>query len=136
MSEWTVDTLHEHILSLLVERDRAVQAALAAAEKAVQAALLAADRAVAKAENAAERRFESVNEFRSTLSDQASQFVTRQEHQVALDALSEKVDDLRNRERTQSGHASGVTDGWKLLVGAVALVATLITIFLTVRGAP
>lgn len=48
-----------------------------AQEKAVIAAMLSADRAVAKAEAASEKRFESVNEFRGTLSDQVRLFIPR-----------------------------------------------------------
>ena len=48
-------------------------------ERAVQAALAAAEKAVIKAETAAERRFASVNEFRQTLTDQATTFIPRNE---------------------------------------------------------
>jgi hypothetical protein len=57
----------------------AVAAALAAQERATNAAFTAANSAVSKAETANEKRLDSVNEFRSQLKDQASNFVTRTE---------------------------------------------------------
>ena len=95
----------DYIDRFLEERDRryterfeaqnaALNAAFLAADKAVQAALLAAEKAVIKAEVAAERRFESVNEFRGQLADQAKTFLPRQEYDVQHAALNDKVDAL------------------------------------------
>ncbi len=67
-------------LNLIVnERDRQYGQRFDAQEKAVAAALAAAKEAVVKAETAAEKRFDSVNEFRNTLKDQAGTFITRGE---------------------------------------------------------
>lgn len=68
MSEWTLETLKEYF------------------EQAIRSNALA----VLKAEDASEKRFESVNEFRAQLNDQATTFVTRRE----LEAVSEKIDRL------------------------------------------
>jgi hypothetical protein len=76
MNEWTVTTLKEHLDAMLAERDKQISLALTAAEKAVT-----------KAEVATEKRFESVNEFRLTLSDQTKTFVSRGELYAALMAL-------------------------------------------------
>jgi len=70
----------------------ATQTALTAAEKAVAAALAAADRAVSKAELAYEKRFESVNEFRATLTDQATKFASKAEVELANANLLDKID--------------------------------------------
>jgi hypothetical protein len=71
---------------------KALEAAMVAADKAVQAALLAAEKAVNKAEVAAERRFESVNEFRAQLGDQAKTFMPRSEYEVQHSALADKME--------------------------------------------
>lgn len=84
-------------------QQKAIADALVAAEKAVNKALEAADRAVMKAENSAEKRFESVNEFRTTLSDQAANFLTRSEAQSKIDAISERVGDIKTRLDTGDG---------------------------------
>ena len=105
VSGWTVDTLRAHIHGLLAEMDLryqqrfdaqqvAIGDARIAAEKAVQAALSAAKEAVNKAEDSNQRRFESVNEFRSTLSDQAQQFVSRAEITALLGGLTDRIDTL------------------------------------------
>lgn len=70
---------------------KSVEAAFAAANAAVNAALSAAEKAVTKAEIAAEKRFDSVNEFRGQLKDQTATFIPRQEAQVLVDNLTERV---------------------------------------------
>ncbi len=75
-TEWTVSTLKEHFDQLRASDQEAIAAALAAAEKAVT-----------KAEEASSKRFESVNEFRQTLSDQTATFLTRKEAMAALTAV-------------------------------------------------
>jgi hypothetical protein len=104
MSEWTVDTLKAHIEALLAEKDKQIALALTSAEKAVT-----------KAEAATERRFESVNEFRQTLSDQAGTFISRTE----FNALKERMD-------RESGHSGGLADGWKWLLGVAALAVPVV----------
>jgi hypothetical protein len=138
MSEWTVETLREHFLSLLKEsqlaneqrfndQTRAVDAALAAAEKAVEAALASAERATLKAEMAYNERFASVNEFRSQLTDQAATFITRHEFQ----SLCADVGKLVSRLDKLEGRTSGISAGWMLLGQIVAVVAALVAMFLS-----
>ncbi len=105
MSEWTVDTLKLHFEALLDQRDKQIALALSAAEKAVT-----------KAEAATEKRFDSVNEFRQTLSDQNKTF-----------ASTERVDSLTQRLDKIEGRSSGVSDGWKwlaLVIGVIIAAAT------------
>jgi hypothetical protein len=112
VSGWSVDTLRYHMQiqlegmrALLQERyetqTKAIEAAFLAQQTAMQTALLSAATAVTKAEVAAEKRFESVNEFRQTLSDQAATFMQRTEAETRMSTLSEKLDDAseRNTER-------------------------------------
>lgn len=122
-------SLLQHIKALLAEKDvrdqqrfdaqtTATQAALAAVKEATQAALTAAKEAVVKAENASEKRFEGVNEFRQTLSDQASTFISRSE----FNALKERLD-------RGEGRSGGLNDGWKWLL-AVAALAVPVVLFI------
>ncbi len=80
---------------IIVERDRLYQAQFLALEKQTILALSASDKAVTKAEMAAEKRFEGINEFRKTLSDQAAHFMPRLECIAKLDAFSVKLEDLK-----------------------------------------
>jgi uncharacterized membrane protein YfbV (UPF0208 family) len=126
-------SLLDHIRALLAEMDlryqqrfdaqgQALTAALLAAEKAVQTALIAAEKAVTKAETANEKRFESVNEFRKTLSDQTASFPSR----VELQALADRVSDLATRLDKTEGRSTGLNAGWGYLVGAIGVVGVII----------
>ena len=75
-----------------IAQQTAMRTALEAAEKAVQTALVSAEKAVGKAEVAAEKRFESVNEFRGQLTDQAATFLSRNEADTRIGSLAEKLD--------------------------------------------
>jgi hypothetical protein len=78
------ETQTKAIEAAFVASQTAMQTALTSAEKAVQTASTAAEKAVTKQEIATEKRFESVNEFRQTLTDQAGTFMTRGEAQASL----------------------------------------------------
>jgi Fe2+ transport system protein B len=73
---------------------KALDAAFKAAEQAVAVALSNAEKATQKAETAAERRFESVNEFRQSLSDQTQTFLPRQEYSVQHNSMAEQIQAL------------------------------------------
>ena len=103
-------------------QDKAVAVALVAAEKAVQAALLSAERAVGKAEIATEKRFESVNEFRGQLSDQASNLLSRTEYLAGHKALEEKIGLLRESQSSGTGASQAVANGWKYVLAAGTLL--------------
>ncbi len=118
-SSWTVNTLREYLeqridnlVTLLDERyltqTRAIDAAFAAQQAAVtagflvtertaQAGLTAATQASEKAEKAADKRFESVNEFRGQLADQAATLIGRAEYTVQYRALTDKMDSIADR---------------------------------------
>jgi|SRR6476646_172342 len=135
----------EHFTSMMAERDRryeqryeasqvalnaaltadrtAVAAALAAQDKNTQAALVAAKEAVIKAEVAAEKRFESVNEFRAQLSDQATTFMPRVEAEQRLRALAEKLDDLKGSSKAgASALFSYIVAGAGVVLAVLAFV--------------
>lgn len=114
---------------LMDERDRqyaqrfgaqqeALVATLTAAEKSVAAALASAKEAVTKAENAANDRFESVNEFRQTLSDQTRSFVSKD----AFDALEKQVNNNTSRLDQNSGADRGEVDTWAWIIALVAVL--------------
>lgn len=130
-------SLREHLLALMAEKDlrdqqrfdaqqQALTAALLAADTAVRAAQAAAEKAVAKAEAATEKRFESVNEFRQSLSDQTASFPSR----VELQALADRVADLATRMDRTEGKSTGLNAGWGYLLGALGLAVAVITLLL------
>jgi hypothetical protein len=138
---WTIDTLRTHF-TLLIEQiekkndyrfemqDKAIITALNAQEKAISAALNATEKAVSKAETAAEKRFESVNEFRGQLADQASTFLPRAEADARFCAIIEKVDTNTDNINSVRGRSGGLNAGWGYLTGAIALISVVVGLFM------
>jgi len=132
--------LRKYLEALLAEKDKrdqqrfaaqgeALAAALLAQEKAVATAMTAAEKAVTKAETANEKRFESVNEFRQTLSDQTASFPSR----VELQALAQRVTDLATRMDKTEGRSTGLSDGSKLLLQVVAVLIAAVGLYLALK---
>lgn len=115
-------------------------------KEAINAALVSADKAVLKAEVASEKRFESVNEFRATLSDQQRDLATKNEcdlrfkavedrltesmrtRQAQIEAVNMRVNELSEIMREQKGRGSGLNAGWGYLVGGLGVAATIVTL--------
>jgi len=113
--------LKEHIERLLSERDRQYAQRFDAQEKAVASALAAAKEAVLKAEAASDRRFESVNEFRQTLTDQAATFAPRAEVDLRFASLE------KDRDHS-AGRGAGLNAMWGYVVGAAGLVVAVVAL--------
>jgi hypothetical protein len=151
-SEWNVNTLKEYFNTTLNDykskvsdlrdsddlryqqrfdaQQKAVVDALLAAEKAVNAALASADRAVVKAETAAEKRFESVNEFRSVLSNQSSTLMPRTESDAQMKALNDKIEVINGRlDRNEGGDKAHSSSQATIIAVAAVVVALLVGIF-------
>jgi hypothetical protein len=113
-------------------QQEAVATAMVAQEKAVLAAMAAAEKAVAKAEIASEKRFESVNEFRKTLSDQTQTFLTRPEYASQHTSLIEKVDAVAGRvgisERLIGELRERGTTGSDAMGRSISIVAVLVSL--------
>jgi hypothetical protein len=118
VTDWTVDTLLAHFTAILVERDRRFDERL-----------LAAAAATSKAEAATDHRFESVNEFRGTLTDQATLFATRVEVASQLSRSNDRLLSLGDRvtalEATQTGGAQAVTQHRNAALYAIAAAGHL-----------
>jgi hypothetical protein len=72
-------------------------------------ALAAADKAVTKAEIATEKRFEGVNEFRSTLADQAARLMPREESLSKFTTIEKDIGALDKEVQVLREQRSGVT---------------------------
>lgn len=128
-----IDHLEQELRLLIDERDRqyaqrfeaqqqALKDALQAAKEAGANALQSAKEAVIKAEEAANKRFEGVNEFRATLSDQAQTFMGKAEADARLKALEQ--DTAKNSARIDSMQArgEGASSLWGFIAGGVGLL--------------
>src|ERR1700756_5065383 len=96
MTAWTVETLKEYTDRRFMDSENAVQIALDAAKEAVEKANISSD-----------KRFDSVNEFRSQLTDQASTFIGRAEYTAQHKSLEDKVNALTDRINSRDGEAKG-----------------------------
>jgi arginine utilization protein RocB len=172
-SGWTVDTAlqfmqrqHDDLRDQLNERyetqtkatdaayvaqTTAMQTAFIAADKAVQAALESAKEAVAKSEASSEKRFESVNEFRGQLADQAATLMSRSEAEVRFQSLLERFDAERlvNNERyvvlaSRMDQNTGKDSGqaaqqarlyamWAAFGGLVIIILGIVTVLISLR---
>lgn len=139
---------------------RAIDAAITAQRAAIDAALIAANQATTKAEAATELRFQSVNEFRQTLSDQAATFATRTEAEATAQRNTERIQELavvvrdlatkaevinayeRAENRLQAvekaitlreGKGSGLTAGWGYIGTAIAIIASVIATYFIIQ---
>src|SRR5688500_8679557 len=101
----------------------AMQTAIASSDRAVQTAMQAEARAASKAEVAADKRFELLNELRGGVA-------TTNE----LDSLAKQVAALESRLDRTEGRGAGLSAGWIYLLGAVAAVGTIVTLYLAMRG--
>ncbi len=133
---WTIDTALDHVLAIVQQKDATYSMHFEAIEKATAAALSAADRAVLKAEAAAEKRFEGVNEFRNTLSDQQRNLMPRAEVEVIMRGLTDKIGALEKQLDTVMGEKRGIQNGWGYAIGAAGLVLTLVTLVMLFNRVP
>jgi hypothetical protein len=140
---------------------KAIDAAMTAQRTAIDAALTAADKATLKAEQAAKDKFESMNEFRGTLTDQNATFMTRAESLsmfernaeriqeimrrldgfaardavlAEYDRITTQVQGLSDRVTRSEGKGSGLQAGWGYIVAGIGLIATIIAIYIAIRG--
>lgn len=112
-----------------IDSQTAVAAALAAARIAVDAALSAAKEAVAKAEAASEKRFEGVNEFRATLSDQQRTLMPRSEAEIRMTAIEKQVEQLISSGIERRGQQSGAQSLWAWIAAAIGVGFGLFSIY-------
>ena len=122
---------------------KALDKAFSAAEQAVQVALANAEKAVQKAEVAADKRFDSVNEFRQTLTDQTASFPTREEVRLTVATLNgdtarntERVSDLELRMQGitagQAGSDKSAHSTQQMITIGISVIALIVSIVLAI----
>jgi hypothetical protein len=81
---------------LLKERDHRYEDRFVSMDAKTTLALSSSEKAITKAEFATEKRFDAVNEFRGTLSDQAATLMPRAEALSLFKGFSEQISELKN----------------------------------------
>jgi hypothetical protein len=138
-SEWTIETLRQHVEKLLEhgqlrERERfeaqkeATRLALEAQKEATRLALDTARQAVDKAEVASNKRFEGVNEFRQTLSDQQRTLMPRNEAELQFGRIREELQLLREQDMKRISQGLGLQHGWSILIAALGAIGIIVGI--------
>ncbi len=122
---------------MLVAFQSAVDARFVATTAAQQSALESAKEAILTARTANEKRFDSVNEFRGQMADQARTFMPRgeanamiQSNQDKIDALDKRLQNLNLEQRDTRGRNAGLDAAWGYLIGFVGLVGAVIAIII------
>lgn len=111
MTEWTVDTLHEHMCKMFALTKDDIDDRFTAQKEATENALHSAEKAVEKAERLAEIRAETQdriaserakaqNEWRSSLQDMTATYLTQDQYEAAHQVLVEKISNLSHRHDT------------------------------------
>lgn len=101
-------------------------------------ALASADKAVQKAETAAERRFDSVNEFRATLSDQQRELATKTECNLRFTAQEDRINGIVEEFREMKGHGLGgreaTTDNRSLIFSSITAVVAIAALYFAIAA--
>ena len=135
--EWTFGTMLSHVTAIInlndrryaserEDDDRRNEQRFLSSQLAVDNALNAAKEAVRKAEIAAEKRFDSVNEFRATLSDQQRTLMPRVEADLQFGALRKEIDELTRTVAARNERRSGAKDLWGYIIGALGALIGII----------
>lgn len=88
-------SLKEYINDKFDNLEKTIDERFNSVGQTTNAALAASDKAIAKSDTAMEKRLDSVNEFRATLSDQASKFIIRTEHDLVVSRLEQDIKNLQ-----------------------------------------
>jgi hypothetical protein len=137
ISEWSIDTLYVHLSRIVEDLDKRttiamtgrfelLNTALMAVEKSAANALAASAAATQKAEAAMEKRFESVNEFRGAMGDQAARFITRAEVDQRMAASDKETAGVVSRLDRIEGRGIGLQAGWGILIAIVTVAALIL----------
>jgi len=120
-----IDNLSKNQQQIIDERDRQYSQRFGAQQEATSAALAAAKEAVIKAEEAANKRFDSVNEFRQTLADQQSLFVTKDATDARFKSVEEKIASVTDRLNAVIFSREGAANLWGYLVGILGVLLAI-----------
>lgn len=122
MSDWTVDTLKEHFMSLLAEKDKALGIALAAAKEAVT---------VAEANTQAWKA--SANEWRGAMTDREKNFATKAELAAYKESTEKALNVEKERGDIGQGRGMGVTSAREMVGWIMALIVGLLAVYAALK---
>lgn len=114
---WTLDSVWLHFTTLLKDKEAKDVERFAQNEKKVESAL-----------NALNKRFEGINELRGAMQDQQRSFMPRQEAEIQISALKEKIRQLEEANLKNASKGEGSHTTWLLIVGIVSFASLILGI--------
>lgn len=120
-----VDSDVKTLRLLIDERDRLYNERSEARTKALEDTLAATKEAADKAAGELTKRFDSVNEFRQTLSDQAQTFAAKDSVEIRFKALEENINKNATELSAIQSRSAGATQLWTIIAAAIALIAVV-----------
>lgn len=115
-SNWTVETLKEYIEKLLIEKDKAINLALAAAKEAVLVA-----------EANAEKWRLNANEWRGAMEDRERKFLQKEEFLSYKEATERALSREKTISDVSTGRSSGMMALWAIIAGVIAIVISVVS---------
>lgn len=120
-----VDSDMKAMRLLIDERDRLYNERADAKARALQDTLAQTKEAADRAAAELNKRFDSVNEFRQTLSDQAQSFASKDSVEVRFKAVEENIAKNAAELSDIQSRSAGATQLWTIIAAAIALVAVV-----------
>ena len=117
------DQERRHIQELSAEKELRLQQKFDALDKAIQ-----------KADSATEKRFDAVNEFRNTLSDQQRTLMPRQEYESTHASLTQMMLGIEKRVDKNENVKEGGSLVWAYVIGGAGFVTGLVSFLLGLFG--
>lgn len=97
MSDWTTDTLHEHICELFKLTQKDIDDRFAAQKEATERALHSQEKSVEKAENLATLRAEAQDRLANERAKVNGTYITSAQYDTAHSVMVDKLDALERR---------------------------------------
>lgn len=97
-----------------------------AQQEALKDTLSSTKESITKAEEALNKRFDSVNEFRQTLTDQASTFMSKAEADARLKAVEDDISRISSR-------SEGANSLWLIIGGLIVIGFAAASFFLNLN---
>lgn len=130
MTEWTIDTLKEHVEMIFASRAEATQIAMDAAQRAVDKAERLADIRAENQDRMAREMAVRQNEWRSTVNDIIAERLTRREWEQGHQALLEKVEHLNARFDRHEGGSKQTSMIIPWVIAAAGIVIGLVSLLI------
>lgn len=123
---------HANILTLINKNHELMELQVNRLRHEREITTAAQSEAIHKAEAATEKRFESVNEFRAQLADQASSFLPREVAESQIAELRKQIGGIVDRLNYGQGEKSGASELRDHAVSNLNLILATIAIIVTI----